>query len=55
MFKDSAMYFALENNKLNLPDPCRLPPTGNDESDPHISSVPFVIVADDVFQLTNTA
>ena len=26
---DIATYFALENNKLNLPDPCRLPLTEN--------------------------
>ena len=53
VFKNSAMYFALENNKLNLPDPCRLPLTENDESDPRSSSVPFVFVADDAFQLTS--
>ena len=41
--KNSAMYFALENNKLNLHDPCRLPLTENDESDPQSSSVQFVI------------
>ena len=53
VFKNSAMYFALENNKLNLLNPCKLPLTGNDESDPHSSSVPFVFVADDAFQLTS--
>ena len=53
VLKNSAMYFALENNKLNLPDPCRLPLTQNDESDPHSSSVPFVFSADDAFQLTS--
>ena len=47
------MYFALESNKPNLPDPCRLPLTENDESDPHSSSVPFIFVADDAFQLTS--
>ena len=47
------MYFALENRKLNLPDPCRLPLTENDESDSHSSSVLFVFVADDAFQLTS--
>ena len=52
VFKNSGMYFALENNKLNLPDPCRLPLTENDESDPNSSSVPFVFVTDDAFQLT---
>ena len=51
VFKNSAMYFALENNKLNLPNPCRLPLTENDENDPHRSPVPFVFVADDSFQL----
>ena len=34
VFKNYAMYFALENNELNLLDPCRLPLTENDESDP---------------------
>ena len=53
VFKNSAMYFALENNKLNLPDPCRLSLTVNDESDPNRSSVPCVFAADDVFQLTS--
>ena len=47
------MYFALKNSKLNLPDPCRLPLTENDESDPHSSPVSFVFVADDAFQLTS--
>ena len=53
VFKNSAMYFALENNKLNLLNPCRLPLTENDESDPRSSSVQFVFVADDAFQLTS--
>ena len=51
VFKNSAIYFALEINKLNLPDPCRLPLTENDESEPHSSSVLFVFVADDAFKL----
>ena len=43
----------LKNNKLNLPNPCRLLLTENYESDPlHSGSVPFVFVADDAFQLT---
>ena len=53
VFKNFAMYFASENNKLNLYDSCRLPLTENDESDPHSSSVSFVFVADDPFQLTS--
>ena len=53
VFKNYAMYFALENNKLNLLDPCRLPLTENDESDPHSSSVQSVFAADDAFQLTS--
>ena len=47
------MYFALENDKLNLPDPCRLLLTESDESDPHNNSVSFVFVAVDAFQLTS--
>ena len=46
------MYFALENNKLNLPYPCRLPLAETDKNDPHRNSVPFVFVADNVFLLT---
>ena len=53
VFKNSAMYFALENDKFNISDPRRLPLTENDENDPHSSSVPFVFVADDAFQLTS--
>ena len=53
LFKNSAMYFALENNKFNFPDPCRLPLIENDKSDPDSSSVPFVFVADNAFQLTS--
>ena len=53
VFRNSAMFFALENNKFNLPDPCRLPLKEKDESNPHNSSVPFVFVADDAFQLTS--
>ena len=53
VLKNSAMYFALENNELSLQDPCRLPLTENDESDLNSSSVPFVFVADDGFQLTS--
>ena len=52
-FKNFAMYFVSENNKLNLPDPCRLPQTENDESDPQSNSNQFVFVADDAFQLTS--
>ena len=51
VFKNSAMYFGSENNKLNLPDPCKLLQKENDESDPHSSSVPFVFVADVAFHL----
>ena len=47
VFKNSTMYFALKNNKLNLPNKCRLPLTENDESDQHSSSVLFVFVEDD--------
>ena len=36
-----------------MPNPSSLPLTENDESDPHISSVPFVFVADDASQLTS--
>ena len=46
------MYFALENNELNLPYPCRLPLTENDKNEQYRSSVPFVFVADNVFPLT---
>ena len=53
VFKNSEMYFALENNKFSLLESCRLPLTEDDESDSHSSSVPFVFVADDAFQLTS--
>ena len=53
VFKNSAMHFALENNKLNLRDPCRLPLTKYDESDPHSSSALSVFIVDDAFQLTS--
>ena len=53
VFKNSEMCFALENNKFNLLESCRLPLTEDDESDSHSSSVPFVFVADDAFQLTS--
>ena len=53
VFKNSTMYFALKNNKLNWLDPCRLLLTENDEIDQHSSSVLFVFVADDAFQLTS--
>ena len=54
VFKNSEMCFALENNKFNLLESCRLPLTEDDESDSHSSSVPFVFVADDAFQLTSS-
>ena len=53
VFKNSAMHFALGNNKFNLHNRCRLRLAGNNESDPHSSSVPFVFVTDDAFQLTS--
>ena len=53
VFKNSEMYFALENNKFSLLESCRLPLTEDDESDSHSSSVPFVFVADDAFHLTS--
>ena len=53
VFKNSEMYFALENNKFSLLESCRLPLTEDDENDSHSSSVPFVFVADDAFQLTS--
>ena len=43
VFKNSEMYFALENNKFSLLESCRLPLTED----------PFVFVADDAFQLTS--
>ena len=46
IFPESCNVYVLENKKINLPDPCRLPLTENDESEPHSSSDQFVFVAD---------
>ena len=53
VFKNSTMHFALRNNKFNLHNRCRLRLAENNKSDSHSSSVPFVFVTDDAFQLTS--
>ena len=52
MFENSAVYFTVEKDKFNLPDPARLPVTENTEWDVSNTSVPYVFVADDRPQLT---
>ena len=55
VFKNSAMYLALERKILNIPEPSPLPLTPDadiDTSQSQTESLPFVFVGDDAFQLT---